>query len=141
MIETYTIPTYVTEINLDNVKRKIPFKCGVAKLYIKSFQCLISYKIDEEGLIYEESFDCDYDYYDVELKILSLDDNVICEESIKDIKEFAEYISKEDELIYNCIEEMFYDGELENADDEVLIDKFISSIKENLDDYCYGEIP
>ena len=36
---------------------------------------------------------------------------------------------------------MFYDRELENADDEVLINKIIDSIKENLDDYCYEEIP
>ena len=139
MIESYTIPTYIIEINLNNVKRKIPFKCGVAELHIKNFQCLISYKINDEGLIYEENFDCDYNWYDVELKILSLDDNVICEESIEDIKNFAKYLSKEDELIYNCIEEMFYDRELENADDEVLINKIVNSIKENLDDYCYGE--
>ena len=140
MIEAYTISTYFIDVSLDNITRKIPFECGVAELIINSYRCSISYQLDETLNIYDAEINTDYDYYDVELKILSLDDNVICEESIKDIKKFAEYISKEDELIYNCIEEMFYDGELENADDEVLIDKIIDSTRENLDDYCYEEV-
>ena len=138
MINAYTIPTHFIDVNLYNITRKISFDCGVAELIINSYKCTINYQLDEELEIYNEELNTNY--YDVKLRILNLDNNVICEESVKDIKKFAEYISKEDELIYNCIEEMFYDGELENANDEVLIDKIVNSIKENLSDYCYEKV-
>ncbi|WP_456470051.1 hypothetical protein [Caminibacter sp.] len=130
------------DILIEDIERKIHFECGTALLKIKNVSAKSKFVIDlGDGNDYSvsEVEYLEFDKYDIELEILSIDTNKISDESYEDIKNFSSSLKENDEVIANLLEEIIYDNKLETMDEEELLLLIIETIKDELNSCCYDD--